>query len=434
MEGIMELLRNERGVVLVISLLILALLVGAGVGALVSTQTDLKTSGNLKTAAQAFYIAEAGLQRALRNLNKISNWIGSLSDPTTNAFPSDNSLGGGTYVVRVFENDPSFPNVRIRSIGSIASSSSTVEAVATPQVFGILNYATFNCGNLTLKEGVNNLIRDGDVFVQGNVDLKSTGTNQIQNGDVFATGNININGTSSITGGNAFANGNIDVQSSAVPNIGGNATAGGNISGGGTVSGTQNQNASPAPVTDLCLGTELAKLAITSDVIQGFRDNADTTINNFTVTNGSSITFTGIVHITGNFELTGNATFSENVIFIVDGNAEIIGPGSLTSSPSGSSVTFLVPTGNWKVKGGGNFTMDGILHVGTVNPDGSGISGGNVDVKEGSSVTVNGSVFARGNTDSLAGGAFTVINRPPTDGNLTKPGSFTITRWNDVIG
>ncbi len=122
------------------------------------------------------------------------------------------------------------------------------------------------------------------------------------------------------------------------------------------------------------------------------------------------------------------------MIFIVDGDAEIIGPGSLTSNPPGSTVTFLVPTSKWEVEGGGNFTIDGILHVGTVNPDGSGISGGNIDVKEGSSLTVNGSVFSKGNTDSSAGGAFTVINRPSTDSNLIKPGSFTLKRWNDVVG
>ena len=87
MNEIKAILKDERGVVMVISLLILALLVGAGVGAIVSTQTDLKTSGNVKTATQAFYIAEGGLQRALRNLNKETNWIGGLANPTTNAFP-----------------------------------------------------------------------------------------------------------------------------------------------------------------------------------------------------------------------------------------------------------------------------------------------------------------------------------------------------------
>ncbi len=436
MEGIKSLLKNERGVVMVISLLLLALLVAAGVGTIVLTQSDLKTSGNFKTATQAFYLAEAGLQRAIRDLNKETNWIGRLAN-TSDAFSGDNSLGNGTYVVQVFENDPFSPNVRIRSTGNIGSSSSTVEAVVAPEFFPILDYAAFSCGNLTLKEGggsVSSLISGGDVFVSGNLDLEGSGTHQIQNGNVSVLGDININGTSSITGGNASANGNMNLQSSASPNVGGNATAGGNISGGGTVTGTTNATASPLPVTNLCLGSELAVRAITSDVIQGFRSSAGTTISgNFTA--GSTITQTGIVHVTGDFELTGNATFSGNVIFIVDGNAEITGPGSLTSSPAGSTVTFLVPTGNFDVLGGGNFTIDGILHVGTVNPNGSGISGGNITVQTGSNLTVNGSVVAaNGNTDNQGTSAFTVNYQPPTDSNLIKPNSFTITRWNDVVG
>ncbi len=438
MEGIKALLKNERGVVLVISLMILTLLVGAGIGAIVSTQTDLKTSGNLKTATQAFYIAEAGLQRALRQLNKVTNWVGGLSN-TSDAFSGDNSLGGGTYVVQVFNDDPSPPNVRIISIGNIGSSSSTVEAVVAPEFFPILDYALFSCGNITLKEGiggVDSLVSGGDVFASGNLDLEATGTHQIQNGNVSVLGDININGTSSITGGNASANGNIDVSSSASTNIGGNATAGGNITGSGTISGTSTQSASPDPVTNLCQGSELASRAITSDIIQGFRDSAGTTISgDLEVTSGTTITQTGIVHVTGNFELSGTATLSGNVIYIIDGNAEIAGPGSLRSSPPGSSVTFLVPTGNFDVKENGDFTIDGAVQVGTVNTDGTGISGGNITVETNSNLTINGSAIAvNGNTDNQDNSALTVNYQPPTDSNLTKSSGFTLKRWNDVVG
>ncbi len=37
------------------------------------------------------------------------------------------------------------------------------------------------------------------------------------------------------------------------------------------------------------------------------------------------------------------------------------------------------------VIGGGSFTIDGTVLVGTINQDGSGISGGNIDVKDGTS-------------------------------------------------
>ncbi len=119
------------------------------------------------------------------------------------------------------------------------------------------------------------------------------------------------------------------------------------------------------------------------------------------------------------------------MIFIVDGNAEI--EGSLTSSPAGSTVTFLVPTGDFEVKGGGTFTIDGALIVGTVDQDGSGISGGNIDVKKGSDLTVNGNLIAvNGNTDALLGGSFVVNHEPMTDSNFIKPSSYAMTQWREV--
>ncbi|MFQ5965157.1 MAG: PilX N-terminal domain-containing pilus assembly protein [Candidatus Scalinduaceae bacterium] len=435
MSNIMSTGGNEKGIVLVATLLLVAILAIMGTVAAITTNTDIQISGNYKTGVQAFYIAEAGLQRAIGNLNAVTNWIGTLTNPTTiNVFSGDNSIGNGTYDVKVFENDPNPGSVRIISTGYIngtieSSSSTTVEGIANPDYYDIFDYTTFNCGNLTLKESENNLISDGDVFVNGNVDLEPTGNQQIQNGNVYATGNININGISSIMGGNAFANGNIDVLSSANPNVGGNATAGGNISGSGIITGTATANVSPFfPVEDQCVGTKLAEITLTSEDIQELRDNATTTINdNYEPV--SSIAFTDIVHITGNFILAGDATFSGNVVFIVDGNAEI--SGSLTSSPLGSSVTFIVPTGNFEVKGGGNFTIDGTILTISVNADGSNPSGGNIDVKDGSNLTVNGSVIAKGNTDTkAAGGSFTVNYKSPNDSNLVS--SYFLTQWREV--
>ncbi len=421
---------NEKGIVLVAAIGLVAILALFGTVGVVTTSTEIIISKNHKTNVQARYTAEAGIHRSIGMLNSTPGWIGSLADPTEDAFPDDNSFGNGTYLVKVFENDPAPGSIRINSTGNSATSSSTIEVILTPQYYEILDYATFDCGTLTLKGTETNVISGGDVFVNGNVDLEASGLQQIQNGNVYATGDIVISGTSSITDGNAFANGNIDVQSSASPNIGGNATAAGNVSGSGTVSGTTSQGVTPDPVTNQCSGTNLAGITVTSEDIQDFRDNATTTITgNYEFDSGDN--YTGIVHITGDFELTADATFSGNVIFIVDGNAEI--EGSLTSSPPGSTVTFLVPTGDFEVKGGGSFTIDGALIVGTIDSDGSNPTGGNIDVRDGSDLTVNGNVIAvNGNTDALLGGSFVVNYQSPVDSNLIIQGTYTMTQWREV--
>jgi hypothetical protein len=364
-------------------------------------------------------------------LNSSPGWIAGLANPTVDAFPGDNSLGNGTYVVKVFEDDPTPGKIRINTTGNVNGSTSTFEAIVTPQPYKILDYATFNCGNLDLKVSETNVIT-GDVFVSGNLDMAASGLQQIQDGNVYAMGDIVISGTSSITGGNAFANGNIDLQSAAIPYvIDGTATAKGSVSGDwNKVSGDVSDFVSPDPVENLCGGTNLAGITITSEDILNFRNKADTKISGaYTFDSGDN--YTGIVHITGNFGLTGNATFSDNVIFIVDGNAEI--SGSLTST-NGSTVTFLVPTGDFEVVGGGTFTIDGTVLVGTIDSDGNNPTFSNIDVKGGSNLIVNGNVIAvNGNTDAKSeGGSFVVNYKSTVDSNLIKPGTYTMTQWREI--
>ncbi len=99
----------------------------------------------------------------------------------------------------------------------------------------------------------------------------------------------------------------------------------------------------------------------------------------------------------------------------------------------GSSVTFLVSNGDFEVIGGGSVTIDGTLLVGTVDSNGSNPTGGNIDVKDGSDLTVNGSLIAvLGNTDASLGGSFVVNYQSPTDSNLTIQGTYTMTQWREI--
>lgn len=59
---------NERGMVLVTSLLLLSVLVAIGTTAIQQTATDVKISGNYKTSTQSLYDADAGVQYMLAKI------------------------------------------------------------------------------------------------------------------------------------------------------------------------------------------------------------------------------------------------------------------------------------------------------------------------------------------------------------------------------
>jgi hypothetical protein len=65
-------LNNERGVALVVSVLLLAVLAVLGTTAVIQTSTDLKISSNYKVAIQNFYGAEAGIEEARARLKSSS--------------------------------------------------------------------------------------------------------------------------------------------------------------------------------------------------------------------------------------------------------------------------------------------------------------------------------------------------------------------------
>lgn len=114
-----KLLTNQRGMILVISLLILALLIGAGVGAIVSMQTDLKTSGNLKTGTQAFYNADAGINHARQEMQDGTNDFDSVFKAADGpGIVSNNSFNGGTYTVTRQGSASNPSRVKVLSVGT----------------------------------------------------------------------------------------------------------------------------------------------------------------------------------------------------------------------------------------------------------------------------------------------------------------------------
>ncbi len=104
--GIISKDKNEKGFILLGSLVILSLIALVASVALTTTFTDIKICSNYKTSKQAFYIAEAGVQHAKSELRTVKfqdvldgDYSGSVN------FGTDTPFADGTYTVTVANND-----------------------------------------------------------------------------------------------------------------------------------------------------------------------------------------------------------------------------------------------------------------------------------------------------------------------------------------
>jgi len=70
---------NEKGMVLSVALLLLAILTLLGSAAIVSTRTEVQLAGNWNAHTRTFYAAEAGLEKGIGDLKAL---LASTSEPT----------------------------------------------------------------------------------------------------------------------------------------------------------------------------------------------------------------------------------------------------------------------------------------------------------------------------------------------------------------
>jgi hypothetical protein len=115
---------DERGMVLLNSLLILSLLVAVGVGARIMAQTDFKILTNLRGSTEAFYVADAGIEWSKYEISK------STSHPPSPAGRTQN-FSTGSFSVSFLSPaaiTPLSARIVVRSTGDVRNSSHVIQS------------------------------------------------------------------------------------------------------------------------------------------------------------------------------------------------------------------------------------------------------------------------------------------------------------------
>ena len=136
---------DEKGMIFIVVLALIAILTLVGTTAVITTTTDIKISSNYKTSVQAFYSAEAGIERANNILKSSTNGfddellgsdgIQNTPDDGILSFGSAVSFGNGTYTVRINDNNDGDGNlfhdsdniVVITGTGTVSNVAHTIE-------------------------------------------------------------------------------------------------------------------------------------------------------------------------------------------------------------------------------------------------------------------------------------------------------------------
>jgi Tfp pilus assembly protein PilX len=201
----------ERGIALPVTLM---MLVALGALALVATQwssQDIARTDEYYETREAFYIAEAGIQKAINLLNYTDSTGGDESSPgveisaggfddVLTSFVSNNasdltnvSFGSGTYSVTVADNDDGDGdttddddnNLILTSIGTSGDRSVTLEAVIVRRIF----------------KGDNAITTEGDLGGNGSFTIDGT------NGSIHSNNSVTVSGGSATITEGATASG-----------------------------------------------------------------------------------------------------------------------------------------------------------------------------------------------------------------------------------
>ena len=374
--------RDERGMALAIVLFVMVMLTLLGVLGIYRVGRDVDQAGDFRRDSQAFYIAEAGIYRAVAELNDDINWTG----PFTNL-----AFANGNFTVT--RTDPDVLRMILTSVGTTntnPASQVTLQAVGLKvgSPGPIWKFAIFT--SQTLELSANNQVTDGNVYAGLNIILSTS--DAVVDGDVSAYQQVIYESNANILRGHVLSNDGVDLTTQERVRIAerGGIWTGGAVNHGNLAiqvpNGPVNENSSPAPVMPVSYYED--NFQIQDDEFTDFYAQALAAGNvhpdGYRPPEGN---YTGIHYVTGDLKISGD--YSGDAIWVVDGNLDIDGNISVSND---EVYTFIVQ--------GDIFT--------------TGIGGGSIDAF----IYANGTIDAAGNT-LVNGGVISF-------GGVTGKGSFRV--------
>ncbi len=444
---------SERGIALIVVLLLMLVLSGLATGFALTGQVEAQMATNEVYFAGARAAAEAGLNRALVAVlaDTSTDWIkgadGAVDASNANAaVNADNGslaflLGSGpyyvdannrySYTVQILDDD----NDALYETPLTATQRATMgedgSAYSNINDRVILQATGYGPNGTTIK-----LARIIETVDTQNYTTTTTTTLSnpalLVNGDLTASGNFNIHGTS----GTVHANGNFTMSGNAA-SVSVDATASGTFTanqnwhaGGAQGGGRPTVNVPDVHASDYL---SLADYKLSSaGTVQTLQNGAWTNCNT------AACTSTGWSFANGTWSLTGNTASSAT--YYVEGNATVSGSpnGGGTGNNATNLALSIIATGDIRITGTPKFTPENSSKIQFVT-DKDLLLAGNSDLDD-DQTSVEGQILVReqisisGNSDFQ--GRVTVQNVTSTSNTVTTntiAGNPTIT-YNGTLG
>lgn len=410
--------RDEKGMVFIIAIALVAILALVGSTAVITTTTDIKISSNYKNNVQAFYVAEAGYNRLIGEyINSPNNYISkadatgmglSFTDPSTANFGSNAAYW---FPSIIYDNSTPPAYVDVESYGKILGTNSITKIKVRIRAVSSL----FNCG----------IFGDQGVTLSGNGKSDSynsstdpSASTLLSNGDV---------GTNKIGAGSISLSGNAKIYGDAMVGSGGNPNTDITTSGNAAVLGNKSAADSPKDMTPMA-------------------DPGGGTPETLSIAANNSKTISSGTYRLPNINISGNADgyINGNVTLYIDGNISISGNGKLTILSGGSLKIYV--SGTASISGNGianlnsnpkpkDFILYGTSSCTSISISGNGnLYGAIYAPKATASITGNGNIYGSiiGKTISIPGNGNVLYDEDLNNFIEGTPKEFKVIAWKTI--